>query len=54
MVGCPGRQFLIQHIDNGEAALGELLSPCFYLLLVEADSSPRGTLFKGDLSVIYK
>lgn len=54
VVGCSGSQFLAQHIDNGGAAPGELLSPHFYLSPVEAGSSPCGTLFMGDLSVVCK
>lgn len=54
MVGSTGNQFLAQHIENGGAAPGELLSPHFYLSLVESGSSPCGTLFMGDLSVVCK
>lgn len=42
------------HIDSGVAAPGELLSPHFYLSPVEACSSPCGTLFMGDLSMVRK
>lgn len=39
-------------IDHGEAVPGELSSPHFYLLPMEAGSSPCGTLFMADLSVV--
>lgn len=41
-------------IDLGEAVSGELSSPHFYLLSMEAGSSPCGTLFMADLSVVCK
>lgn len=44
-----------QHsIDHGEAVPGELSSPHFYLLPMDAGSSPCGTLLMADLSVVCK
>lgn len=42
------------HIDSGVAAPGELLSPHFYLSPMEAGSSPCGTLFMGNISMVHK